>query len=93
MASILQCMDCGRQYPINSVMYVCEACGGLLDVEHELDLLRTTHPRETFDRRLGSLDHPHKSGVWRFKELVNPDAPDDLIVSYPEGNTNLYNVP
>jgi threonine synthase len=86
-------MDCGRQYPINSVMYVCEACGGLLDVEHELDLLRTTHPRETFDRRLGSLDHPHKSGVWRFKELVNPDAPDDLIVSYPEGNTNLYNVP
>lgn len=74
-------------------MYVCEACGGLLDVEHDLDTLRQTHTRQTFDQRLGSLDHPHKSGVWRFKELVNPDVPDDLIVSFPEGNTNLYAVP
>ncbi|MCU0465482.1 MAG: threonine synthase [Anaerolineae bacterium] len=86
-------MACGQQYPINSVMYVCEACGGLLDVEHDLDTLRQTHTRQTFDQRLGSLDHPHKSGVWRFKELVNPDVPDDLIVSFPEGNTNLYHVP
>lgn len=93
VASILQCMDCGGQYPINSVMYVCDSCGGLLDVKHDLETLRRTHPRETFDQRLGSLDHPHKSGVWRFKELVNPDVPDDLIVSFPEGNTNLYHVP
>ena len=93
MASILQCMDCGRQYPINSVMYVCDSCAGLLDVQHDLEAIRRTYPRETFDKRLGSLDRPYNSGVWRFKELVNPDVPDDLIVSFPEGNTNLYHVP
>ena len=90
MPSILQCMDCGRQYPVNSVIYVCSACGGLLDVTHDMDALKTTITRKTFDDRLGSLDAPYNSGVWRFKELVNPDVPDELIVSRPEGNTPLY---
>ena len=31
--------------------------------------------------------------MWRYKELVNPDVDAALIVSRPEGNTNLYNVP
>lgn len=59
--------------------------GGLLEVELEIPAVE----RETFDRRLGSIHHPHRSGVWRFRELL-PDFPDDVIVSKPEGNTNLY---
>ena len=90
MPSILQCMDCGRQYPVDTVIYVCEACGGLLDVQHDMDMLRATVSRELFDSRLGSLDAPYNSGVWRYKELVNPDVPADVIVSRPEGNTNMY---
>lgn len=93
MPSILQCIDCSRQYPVNSVMYVCEACGGLLDVQHDMALLRTTVSRELFDSRLGSLDAPYNSGVWRYKELVNPDVPNEMVVSLPEGNTNLYKSP
>src|SRR5579883_1494867 len=31
------------------------------------------------------------SGVWRYRELILP-APDDLVVSRPEGNTGLYPV-
>lgn len=91
MASILQCMDCGRQYPIDQVIYNCETCGGLLDVQH--DFTGTTITRALFDSRLGSLDAPYNSGVWRYKEMVYPDAPDHLIVSRPEGNTNLYRSP
>ncbi len=34
------------------------------------------------------LDH---SGVWRFRELILP-APEQYIVSHPEGNTSLYPV-
>jgi threonine synthase len=93
LMSILQCMNCGRQYPINQVIYTCETCGGLLDVQHDLEALRRTVTRETFDKRLGTLDAPYNSGVWRYKELVYPDVDDSLIISRPEGNTNLYNVP
>lgn len=93
MLSILQCMNCKRQYPTDQVIYTCEACGGLLDLHHDLDTLRKTITRETFDRRLGTLDAPYNSGVWRYKELVYPDVDPALIVSRPEGNTNLYNAP
>src|SRR5690606_18084845 len=89
----LQCMDCGRQYPTDEVVYTCETCGGLLDVQHDLDTLRRTITRETFDQRLGMLDAPYNSGVWRYKEMVYPDVDPSLIVSRPEGNTNLYHTP
>ncbi|MEM6529302.1 MAG: threonine synthase, partial [Chloroflexota bacterium] len=95
MPSILQCMDCEGQYPIDRLMYTCEACGGLLDVIHDMDTLKKTVTRETFDARLGAgpLDAPYNSGVWRYKELIYPDLPDSEVVSRPEGNTNLYDVP
>lgn len=93
MRSILQCMDCGRQYPIDAVMYTCDACGGLLDVEHDLDALKGVATRGLFDSRLGTLDAPYNSGVWRYKELIAPDVANDAIISRPEGNTNLYNAP
>ncbi|MCB9451621.1 MAG: threonine synthase [Anaerolineaceae bacterium] len=93
MTSILQCIDCKEQYPIDRVMYTCEACGGLLDVVHDMDYLRRTVSRELFDQRLGTLETPYNSGVWRYKELIYPDLDPRMIVSRPEGNTNLYNVP
>lgn len=93
MGSILQCIECGRQYPTNSLIYTCDTCGGLLDVLHDLDALKATATRALFDARLGSLDAPYDSGVWRYKELVYPDLDPALIVSRPEGNTRLYNVP
>jgi threonine synthase len=93
MLSVLQCMDCGRHYPLTDVIYTCETCGGLLDVTHDLDTLRKMVTRETFDARLGSLEAPYNSGVWRYKELINPGLDNSCIVSRPEGNTNLYNSP
>jgi threonine synthase len=86
-------MDCAQQYPINSVIYTCDHCGGLLDVLHDLDAMLGSVTRQTFDARLGSLDAPYNSGVWRYKELISPDTDNSLIVSRPEGNTNLYNLP
>lgn len=91
--SHLQCLQCGKQYPTDQIMYTCDACGGLLDVVHDLDTLRHRVSRQLFDSRLGSLDYPYKSGVWRYKEIVYPDVDDALIVTRPEGNTNLYPTP
>lgn len=91
MPSILKCMDCSREYPINSIMYTCDHCAGLLDVQHDIISQNITCDR--FDRRLGALDFPYSSGVWRYKELIYPDLDDAVIVSRNEGNTNLYHVP
>jgi threonine synthase len=86
-------MDCSNTYPIDQMRYTCDSCGGLLDVVHDLPGLRQTIHRATFDNRLGSLQTPYNSGVWRYKELVYPAVPDALIISRPEGNTNLYHTP
>ena len=68
-------------------MYTCEACNGLLDVHHDLGFLHKSVEKSMFDRRLGTLDAPYSSGVWRYKELVYPDVDPALIVSRNEGNT------
>lgn len=92
MGSILQCMDCGQQYPINQLIYTCDNCGGLLDVRHDLTSIKQRISRDLFDARLGATPSksPYHSGVWRYKELVYPDLDEKLIVTRPEGNTNLY---
>ncbi len=93
MSSSLQCIDCAQQYPVERVIYACENCGGLLDVTHDFSDAKQSLTRQLFDSRLGSLDAPYSSGVWRFKELVYPDIDDTAIVTRGEGNTNLYNLP
>ncbi|MCL4252405.1 MAG: threonine synthase [Anaerolineae bacterium] len=93
MSSKLQCMDCQKEYPLNSVIYACTACGGLLDVQHDMTELKKRVSRQLFDARIGTFKAPYNSGVWRYKELIYPDVDENLIVSKPEGNTNLYHVP
>lgn len=93
MPSILHCIECAQQYPIQRVTYTCEACGGLLDVKHDFVSVAPQITRELFDERLGTYAAPFDSGVWRFKELVNPDIDSAAVVSRMEGNTNLYEIP
>ncbi|MEQ8677916.1 MAG: threonine synthase [Aggregatilineales bacterium] len=90
MLSLLQCMDCGEEFPVDQVIYTCIKCGGLLDVIHDFDSLKSHISRETFDARLGTLDAPYNSGVWRYKELIYPGVAFENIVTRGEGNTNLY---
>ncbi|MCY4538742.1 MAG: threonine synthase [Chloroflexi bacterium] len=93
MPSILQCIDCGGQYPIDQVIYDCDSCGGLLDVRHDFRESAVKLTQGFFDNRLGTLEFPYTSGVWRFKELIYPGIDDERIVSRAEGNTNLYHLP
>lgn len=93
MASILQCIECGQEFAIDQVIYTCEKCGGLLDIIHDFTQATTPITRALFDERLGCLDKPYSSGVWRYKELIYPDLDDSFIVTRNEGNTNLYDTP
>ncbi len=80
----LRCIETGAIYDARETRTASDT-GGLLEVDLEPGPLT----REMFDARLGALDHPLRSGVWRFRELM-PTIPDDAIISRPEGNTNLY---
>lgn len=87
----LRCVRCQRDHDGMEVRYRCD-CGGTLDVIHDLEALRGQISRQGFDLRLGSRVPWQRSGVWRFRELILPLDPAH-IVTKPEGNTNLYDVP
>jgi threonine synthase len=81
----LTCVDCGDEYDADDLRTRCD-CGGLLDVT--LQLTGTVDPG-VFDRRTRFGTRVEASGVWRYRELL-PSFPDEVIVTKPEGNTNLY---
>ncbi len=90
----LECVrGCGRQYPIDRVIYQCEECGGLLDVEHDLTALGDRSPagwKALFDSRVRTNEWPYGSGVWGKKEWVCPVVADENIVSTYEGHSNCF---
>jgi threonine synthase len=92
--SWLECVrGCGQRYSIYDVIYRCEQCGGLLDVEHDLAALRRQSSGEwkaLFDRRIRTNEWPYGSGVWGKKEWVCPQVGDEHVVSMYEGHTNCF---
>ena len=90
----LECSrGCGCRYPIYEVIYQCEDCGGLLDVEHDMDALKNRTAaewKELFDRRTRTNEWPYGSGVWGKKEWVSPELDNENIISMYEGNTNCF---
>jgi threonine synthase len=84
---------CDQRFSIYDVVYRCPACGGLLDVEHDIEALRVKTAEEwqqIFDNRTRSHTWPYGSGVWGKKEWVCPQVEDDNIVSMYEGHTNSF---
>lgn len=83
-ASYQRCASCGSQYSDTDASPRCVTCGGLLEVVHAPPAMRGAELRALFAARRSE----GSSGVWRYRELVLPDA-GDHIVSHPEGNTPL----
>ena len=92
--SWLECVrGCGRRYSIYDVVYQCEDCGGLLDVGHDIEALKTRTAVEwmqLFDSRARTTEWPYGSGVWGKKEWVCPQLSNDNVVSMYEGHTNCF---
>ncbi|NMC46419.1 MAG: threonine synthase [Chloroflexi bacterium] len=95
--SWLECIrGCGVKHAIDEVIYQCEQCGGLLDVEHDVDALKQRSAiewKELFEQRAAVRSGPYASGVWAKKEWVCSQLPLEDIVTFYEGNTPLLNVP
>ena len=84
---------CGRRYSIYDVVYRCEDCGGLLDVEHDLEALKNRSAAgwmRLFDQRTRTNEWPYGSGVWGKKEWVCPQVENENVVSMYEGHTNCF---
>jgi threonine synthase len=85
--------DCGQTYDVDTPIYTCTICNGLLDITW-------TEPQKRDPDRLRSLwsnrklsnDQQDQSGVWRFREIL-PFEENSPIVSLKEGNTPLYDAP
>lgn len=84
---------CDETYPLTEVIYRCKNCGGLLEVRHNMDLLKQRRAAEwktLFEQRYMRTQYPYGSGVWGKKELVCPIIDDNNIISMYEGGTNLF---
>ncbi|MCA1597093.1 MAG: threonine synthase [Chloroflexi bacterium] len=89
-----QCSEgCDQRYPLNAVIYRCKTCGGLLEVAHDMEKLKSRSApawMQLFDSRYMRTQYPLGSGVWGKKEWVNPLVADENVVSLYEGGTNLF---
>ena len=94
LAAHFQCASgCGESYPLNRVIYRCEVCNGLLEVQHDIQQLKKKDAKswiDLFDARYMRTNFPYGSGVWGKKELVCPNVDDENVVSMFEGGTNLF---
>ena len=90
-----QCInpDCGKTYPLNSIVYNCQNCQSLLEVQHDQKALAQRDAaswKQLFEERYKSNQWPVGSGVWGKKEWILPEIKDDNVVSLYEGGTNLF---
>ena len=90
-----QCINpqCGTTYPLNRIIYNCEKCGSLLEVQHDMEELKRLDARgwtKIFEDRYKSSQWPYGSGVWGKKEWILPEIDNNNVVSLYEGGTNLF---
>jgi threonine synthase len=86
-ASRQRCARCGHETSDTDPAPRCVACGGLLEVVHAPPSVRGAELRSMLARRRAD-GSDGGSGVWRYRELVLPNA-GQYVVSHPEGNTPL----
>lgn len=91
-----RCSDgCDFRAELTDVVYTCAKCGGLLEVEHDVDALATRSAAEwkaLFDSRFKLGPWPFGSGVWGKKEWVFPQVGVENVVSMFEGGSPLLRI-
>lgn len=88
MPYTLKCITTGKTYSSEEIRYRGDD-GGLLEAIHDAPDAEAT--RTLWNQRWRSQEFPFHSGVWRYRELVLPEAGQE-IVTRNEGTTTLYPV-
>lgn len=84
MASRLVCARCARAAPLSEPRATC-TCGGLYEALHDAPAVG---PAQFAQRRAGT-SRLERSGVWRFREVVDPELEPRDVVTLGEGGTPL----
>ena len=87
-----RCLGCGKEHPIETLLYTCPQCGHvLLLFDRAFDRLKTI-PGEMwhkiFDYRR-MLNIPALKGIYRYHEFLGPAIPLASVVYLGEGHTPL----
>ena len=84
---------CDERYELNEIIYNCKKCGGLLEVQHDIEKLKHRSPgswMRLLDDRYRRTQWPFGSSVWGKKEMVCPNVENKNVVSLYEGGSNLF---
>jgi len=89
-----QCINgCVGRHDLTEIMYHCPKCSDLLEVQHDLDKLRTKSQdewKELFQMRYGHASGVWASGVWGKQEWVAPQIHTENVVTLGEGRSLLF---
>lgn len=81
MTSSLQCIGCGKSWPLAEERYQCKECGDLLEVIYDIPAVSKQIDISAWKKR--------PFGVWRYRELI-PAGNSRAEITLGEGGTNLY---
>ncbi|MGM0442785.1 MAG: threonine synthase [Fibrobacterota bacterium] len=82
-------------YPIDEIRYRGDT-GKVLECVNNIQAMtdeKIHELKDIWDRRAGSWDSLDRSGVWRYREFLPAFQPFDSVVTMPEGNTTIYDMP
>ncbi|WP_019637936.1 threonine synthase [Paenibacillus fonticola] len=86
---MLCCLECGAE--IGGHWRIRCDCGGILELWRDFSGMDGERLQQLFEQRLylerGTV---YGSGVWRYKELIAPELPENALTTRGEGNTGLY---
>src|SRR6185437_14333500 len=95
MCSYLVCFrdNCREKYPIDSVLYQCPRCGGLLEASYRWDAAGVSGWKTLWRNRRLDNSALEQSGVWRYRESIPFLQDISRVVTLREGNTPLLPAP
>jgi threonine synthase len=81
MMTYQKCINCGREYGIDEIVYFCRKCGDLLEIKYNKDALAKAICKSDWQNAPLS--------VWRYRDFM-PISDPSKIVSLNEGGTGLH---
>jgi len=76
-----ECIECGKKYDINEIVYFCTKCGDLLEIKYDYNVINKAISKSNWQNVPLS--------VWRYRDFM-PVQDFSKIVSLNEGGTGFH---